>query len=115
MIQDDDDDDDDEEDSLKRKRSRQKGNGLGLRSAALALGHWREHMLSARARKRQPDRNANAGPRGDDAHRDYSPRQNDDMIIPMASPDRMSALSEEGLMAEEDGRESPGRAAGRTL
>lgn len=89
------DDDDDEDEPLARKRTRQQANGFGLRSTALRLGHWREKVLAARARKGLPDRTINAGPRGDDANRDYSPRQESGMPLPVVSPDQMSLASDE--------------------
>lgn len=93
VIQDDEDDDDV---PLARKRTRQQANGFGLRSTALRLGHWREKVLATRARKGLPDRTINAGPRGDDDNRDYSPRQDDGMVVlPVASPDRMSLASDD--------------------
>ena len=103
------DEDGDEDEPLARKRTRQQASGFGLRSTALRLGHWREKVLAKRAAKGLPDRTINAGPRGDDDNRDYSPRQDDGMLVlPVASPDRMSLASNE---IEDDprrrGEESP--------
>lgn len=62
----------DEDEVMSRKSRRRKDGHLSLRTLAIALGDWRTRTF--RAQHDAPDRDFNAGPRGDDEHREYEPR-----------------------------------------